>query len=133
MAPLSYRLINKARQQAFTLIEVLIALVILAIALLAIVKVMGDSIHGLAAVKERTIAHWIADNTISSAQLGLIPTPTADSPEQSSTRMLNSTWYLNISTQETADNYSQQIKVAVSKKQETKPIWTEYGFIGVGS
>ncbi len=124
---------TKTQQKAFTLIEVLIALVILAIALLAIVKVMGDSIRGLEAVKERTIAHWIANDTINNAQLGLISSPTPDSPEQSSTTMLNNTWYVNVSAKETANKYSQQVKVTMSLKQDAKPLWTEYGFIGVGS
>jgi len=50
--------------RGFTLLEVLVALAILAIALAAIVKSVGAHVGNLVYLKERSLAHWVAMNAI---------------------------------------------------------------------
>lgn len=64
--------------QGFTLIEVLIALVILAIAFTAVMFLMRSNIHQTNTVKSKLTANWVAMNVISSIQLGLQDPPTKD-------------------------------------------------------
>lgn len=56
----------------FTLIEVMIALVILAISLAAVVKVTSQSISNLEYVQNKTIAHWVALNVLADMHAGRI-------------------------------------------------------------
>lgn len=49
----------------FTLVEVLIALAVLAIALTAVMRTMGQAIDTTATLRERNIALWIAQNRLS--------------------------------------------------------------------
>ena len=48
----------------FTLVEVLVALAIVAIGMLAVFKVLGDTAHNVAQLRDRSFASWIADNRI---------------------------------------------------------------------
>lgn len=50
--------------RAFTLLEVLVALAIIAIALGAAVRLAGDMIDTSYALKQRTVARWIAQNRL---------------------------------------------------------------------
>ena len=55
--------------QGFTLVEVLVALAVLAIALAALMRAMGQSIDVTAALRERSIAMWVAQNRLSQHQM----------------------------------------------------------------
>ncbi|MEL7186669.1 MAG: type II secretion system minor pseudopilin GspI, partial [Pseudomonadota bacterium] len=61
-----------ARARGFTLVEVLVALAIVALSLTAIVASIGQMIDSGNAMRERTYASWIAQNRI--AELRVSPT-----------------------------------------------------------
>ena len=61
------------RRAGFTLLEVLVALAVLAIAMSAIIHAATQSIRGVAALREETIASWVALNQVN--QLLLDPKP----------------------------------------------------------
>lgn len=50
-------------QSGFTLIEIILALMIISIALGAIITTTGTSISHASSLKEQTIALWVAENT----------------------------------------------------------------------
>lgn len=76
----------------FTLIEVLVALIILAIALFAIFKTTQDSIKDTIAVRNRLGSQWVALNVVSSLQVGLLKPPTATTPLSGKTRLVGNNW-----------------------------------------
>jgi general secretion pathway protein I len=53
-----------ARSRGFTLVEVVVALAIVAIGMLAVFKTIGDTAHNVTDLRDRTFAAWIADNRI---------------------------------------------------------------------
>lgn len=53
----------------FTLIEVLIALAVVAIALLALVRAAGVQVQSFDALRERTLAGWVAANVLTETRL----------------------------------------------------------------
>lgn len=57
------------RTRAFTLIEVLVALAILAVALSAGMRAVAQSADGATSLKMRTLALWVAQNRLAQAQL----------------------------------------------------------------
>lgn len=75
------------KNNGFTLIEVLIALLILAIALTAAILAVQTSIRSTDRVYDKLRAHWVAMNVISSMQVGLIPPPT-DTPQDGESNLL---------------------------------------------
>lgn len=57
------------RVTGFTLLEVLVALAVLAIAMAAVIKVSVSNTSNTAYLKEKTIAHWIAVNKANELRL----------------------------------------------------------------
>ena len=58
-------------QQGFTLLEVLVAVTILAVALGAVIKLGSDNARIAAELRDRTHAHWVASNVMARYRAGL--------------------------------------------------------------
>ena len=58
-------------QNGFTLLEVLVALTVLAVALAALVKTGADHARSTAYLQERTLAHWAGQNLLTEFQTGM--------------------------------------------------------------
>jgi general secretion pathway protein I len=57
------------RRYGFTLIEVLVALAVVAVALSAGMRAIAQGADGASALKARTLAMWVAENRLAQAQL----------------------------------------------------------------
>ncbi|MHB1950562.1 MAG: type II secretion system minor pseudopilin GspI [Acidiferrobacteraceae bacterium] len=57
------------RARGFTLVEVLIALVVLAIALGAVLRAVGQSIDMAVALRQRTVALWVAEDRLAKHEI----------------------------------------------------------------
>ena len=55
--------------RGFTLVEVLVALAVLAIALTAVLRTMGQAIDATATLREQSIALWVAQNRLAEHQM----------------------------------------------------------------
>ena len=111
------KLNHKQHSCGFTLIEVLIALVILAIAFLAVIKVTQDSIVNTAHIRNNLIAHWVAMNVISKIQVGLLAKPKDAQGQSGQQQYLNQQWQWKVMIDGTSDQKSyQSIVVTVSQK-----------------
>ena len=55
--------------RGFTLVEILVALAILAVALAAGMRAVAQSADGATMLKQRTLALWVAQNRLATAQL----------------------------------------------------------------
>ena len=54
----------------FTLVEILVALLVLAIALAATARGLGAAIDTTAALRDRTLARWVAEDRLAQLELG---------------------------------------------------------------
>jgi len=61
---------NKLISNGFTLIEILVALTIIAIALGALIRASGDHTQSSAYLKQKTLAHYVAMNELTLLQTG---------------------------------------------------------------
>ncbi|MGD8709389.1 MAG: type II secretion system minor pseudopilin GspI [Ectothiorhodospiraceae bacterium] len=59
----------KRRHSGFTLIEVLVALAIIALGLAAVIQAAGQSTANASALRDRTFAHWVAMNKLTEMQV----------------------------------------------------------------
>jgi general secretion pathway protein I len=82
----------KKNTAAFTLIEVLIALLIIAIALAAAIQATDASIRTTIHVRNSLAAHWVGLNVLSEIQTGLILLPKSSSQLSGKTSMLEQRW-----------------------------------------
>lgn len=104
-------------RKGFTLIEVLLALAVIAIALTAILKATSQNTLFTNRIKEKTIGHWVAMQAIASINLGQV---TLDVGREStgSIKMLGQKWYWRGLLTPTALKHVQQITIHVSKSQD---------------
>lgn len=102
--------------RGFTLIEVLLALAIIAIAFAALLKASSQNIQNTQRLKEKTISHWVALQGIQLIQLGIVqPTPQQDMTEI--TTLLGQRWYWRIHISPTPFKKVEQITITLSQKQ----------------
>lgn len=106
----------KQKSSGFTLIEVLLALAIIAIALTALLKATAQNIENTHRIKEKTISHWIAMQGVAMIQLKLIHVNQSQEATQSTT-MLGEQWYWRAKISSTPIKKMQQITISVSPKQ----------------
>ena len=60
---------RRADSRGFTLVEVVVALAIVAIGMLAVFKTIGDTVHNVTDLRDRSFAAWIADNRITEMRI----------------------------------------------------------------
>lgn len=120
---------SRQRAAGFTLIEVLVALAILAIALGAIIKTMSSNAYNAIYLRDRTLAHWVAMNKVTELQIS----PTWPSPGKTDGHSLMGSrewfWVTEIATTPDAD--VETIKVSVSDKRDAEnPVAIVHAYIG---
>lgn len=115
-------------QSAFTLVEVLIALVVVAFALSAAAISMGQMIDTANAMRERSYASWIAQNQIAELRLsGTIPEVSTSSGE---VEFANTAWGWRSTVSETGVENLVRVDVEVTRAGSDDVIRTVTGFVG---
>jgi general secretion pathway protein I len=102
-------------QLGFTLLEVLIALMILAIAFSSSYFVMSETARHLIILQDKTAATWVGMNVIARAQLGVITLPPTNGNTRGQEKMLNKDWLWKLTLLNTPDTHVSQLIVEVSK------------------
>lgn len=114
--------------EGFTLIEVLVALAIVALSLSAILASVSQQIRAAAAIQERSYANWVAQNKLTELRL------TNELPEVGETddeaRFGEIDWALSTNISETGVENLLRVDVAVSYADSGALVRTVTGFIG---
>jgi len=116
------------RRKGFTLVEVMVALAIIALSLTAVAAKMGRMIDTSNSMRERTYASWIAQNKIAELRLAnVIPDVTATSGEVD---YANTVFRWRAVVSESGVENLFRVDVAVSYEDDDAVIRTVTGFIG---
>ncbi len=117
-----------SRTRGFTLLEVMVALAIVALALTAVAASMNQMIGTATTMQERTYASWIAQNKIAEMRLANVM------PEVNTTtgevEFANARWIWRAVVSETGVANFRRIDVTVSNETDDYEIRTVTGFIG---
>ena len=118
----------RRRNTGFTLIEVMVALVIVSLALAGVAASMGQMIDTANTMRDRTFASWIAQNKIAELRLsGAMPEVGESSGEVD---YANTTWAWTANVSETGVENLLKVDVSVSYAGVDDRIRQVTGFIG---
>jgi general secretion pathway protein I len=102
----------------FTLLEVMVALAVLAIALAALIKGVSDNAANAAHLRDKTLAHWVGMNVVAEQRL------LGDGKQNETTRgeeeMGNHTWYWSSRLSSTFDDDVRRLEVEVWGNEERR-------------
>ncbi|WP_245688338.1 type II secretion system minor pseudopilin GspI [Thiohalomonas denitrificans] len=116
------------RQTGFTLLEVLVALAVLALALGTLIKVGGDNANNAAYLRDKTFAHWVAMNRIS--ELRLEEQWPATGRRRGDSEMGNREWHWEAEISATSDKAIRRIEVSIFPlEQRENPLVRRIGFL----
>ena len=105
---------SRSRAKGFTLIEVMVAMAVVAVALPALLFALIQQVDGTEYLRERTLASWVAANKLSELQLivansGAIPSGDV----QGESRFADRDWHWSIEQQTTELPGFVRVEIAV--------------------
>jgi len=116
------------RSRAFTLVEVMVALAIIAIALTAVAAKMGRMVDTSNSMRERTYASWIGQNKITEMRLAdVLPEVSSTSGEVD---FANTDWEWRAVVSESGIENLYRVDVTITYPGTDDVIRTVTGFIG---
>ena len=112
----------------FTLLEVLIALVVIAIPLLAIMESVTLNVSNAVYLRDRTMAHWVAMNAVAQEQLAAQWTDAGEYKDE--VTMVRKTWYSKVKVSTTDDQDVRRLDVEVrADKDAAEPLETLVAYL----
>jgi len=117
------------RCRGFTLLEVLVALMVLAIAMAALIKGGGENARSAAYLRDKSLAQWVAMNTVAEQRLAA-EWPSSET-RRGSEEMGGHEWFWELKIAETFDEDIRRLEVAVraADDRQTAPLVNLVAFL----
>lgn len=120
---------RSGRRNGFTLLEVMVALAVLAIAMAALIKGAGDNARAAGYLRDKTLSQWVGMNVIAEQRLAAgWPGPGIKRGRE---EMAGHEWFWELKVSETFDSDVRRLDVAVrgSDDREAAPQSTLVAFL----
>jgi general secretion pathway protein I len=115
--------------KGFTLIEVLVAMTIIAVGVSALVGSAASSAWRADFLREREFGRWVASNVL--AELQVVPAWPSIGSKNTEVEMGTLTWYVRTRTQAVADADLRRVDVEVRRDKDAESyVYTVAGFVG---
>lgn len=120
----------RIQRRGFTLIEVLVALVVVSLGMLAVIQTVGQTANNSTYMRDKTMAHWIAMNQLT--QVRLQPTPPPIDKSSDEIEMGDRDWRWTMEVKRTAIETIRRIdiRVRLAAAPENSSLVTVSGFYG---
>jgi len=116
-------------QWGFTLIEMMVAMAVLAVGMGAIIKAAGENARNATYLRDRAVARWIAADAIT--ELQIISPWSSNTEPKGEVEMFNLTWYWQAKIQKVQDPDLRRVDVQVRRDKDAKAyLYSISGFIG---
>lgn len=109
-------------EKGFTLLEVMVALLIIAIVLLSLLRITALQANHLQYLEQKNIAQWVALDTIARIQSGLIPLSKSGGSSQGEIVQLNQKWYWQVNLTSTPDPNAVKAQINIRLNQNSNPL-----------
>jgi len=119
----------QSNSRGFTLIEVLVAMTIIAVGVSALVASAGASAWRSDYMRDREFGRWVASNAL--IELQVLPAWPEVGTKNTEVEMGNTTWYLKTQTQPVADPDLRRLDIQVRRDRDADNyIYVVTGFVG---
>lgn len=116
------------RAQGFTLIEVLVAMAILALSMFALMQTAASQSRNITTLRDRAIAEWVAANKL--AELQALRTWGSTEKKTGETTMANVTWHWQAEFFEVNDDDLRRVEISVRRNPDSNnPLYRLPGFL----
>ena len=117
------------RARGFTLIEVLVAMTIIAVGVSALVGSAGSSAWRADDLREREFGRWVASNVLT--ELQVLPAWPSVGTKNTEVEMGTFTWYVRTRTQAVSDPDLRRLDVEVRREKDADNyVYVVTGFVG---
>jgi general secretion pathway protein I len=117
------------RNMGFTLIEIMVALAVIAIAVAAVMAAISGNVSNAAYIQDRTLAHWVAMNKVTEVQVAK-DWPAAGT-QHGESLMASQQWSWQVKVSTTEDPDVRRVDVDVFANQDQKnPLSAIVAYVG---
>jgi general secretion pathway protein I len=121
---------RRPRARGFTLIEVLAALVIVALGMLGVIQAVTQTARNGTYLREKTLAHWIAMNVITERRLLAAPPDVAESSDDVEFAGQRWRWTMTVTQTEVESLRRMDVAVRPADRPDSEALVTVTGFYG---
>ena len=118
------------RQRGFTLIEVVVALIVVSLGMLAVIETVGGTARNSSYLRDKTVAHWVAMNKLT--EVRLLPNAPPVDKSSDEVEMAGRDWRWTMEVKQTPVETIRRIDISVrpSEAPDKSSMASISGFYG---